>query len=236
MVVVKDYGVQDGTTRGVLYLLREGTAESFGVLDGSREMRSSRLDVSRILGSSPMRTSQTSAEFAVMVRRARCRVVDTLSAKSFCERSQFPICVKNWACSRRCSTAGKKSFSRTERLPSKRRNVLAARRRRNRNGLGFWRRREFKEFIRISGMTHVRTSPFYPQSNGKIERWHKSLKREYIRPLTPLTSRHLLMTSSNLGGRSGFSRAAGAGVPSRIVLKITPELSPRNGNVPVAIS
>ncbi len=36
-------------------------------------------------------------------------------------------------------------------------------------------------------MTHVRTSPFYPQSNGKIERWHKSLKRECIRPLTPLT-------------------------------------------------
>ena len=47
--------------------------------------------------------------------------------------------------------------------------------------------RDFKEFIRISGMTHVRTSPFYPQSNGKIERWHKSLKRECIRPLTPLT-------------------------------------------------
>jgi hypothetical protein len=25
-------------------------------------------------------------------------------------------------------------------------------------------------------MSHVRTSPYYPQSNGKIERWHKSLK------------------------------------------------------------
>src|SRR5580700_1964744 len=35
----------------------------------------------------------------------------------------------------------------------------------------------FKEFIRISGMTHVRTSPYYPQSNSKIERWHKSLIR-----------------------------------------------------------
>ncbi len=30
--------------------------------------------------------------------------------------------------------------------------------------------REFKEFIRLAGMTHVRTSPFYPQSNGKLER------------------------------------------------------------------
>jgi len=30
--------------------------------------------------------------------------------------------------------------------------------------------KDFKEFIRISGMTHVRTSPYYPQSSGKIER------------------------------------------------------------------
>jgi len=47
--------------------------------------------------------------------------------------------------------------------------------------------RDFKEFIRISGMTHVRTSPYYPQSNGKLERWHQSVKSECIRPLTPLT-------------------------------------------------
>ncbi len=42
--------------------------------------------------------------------------------------------------------------------------------------------KEFKEFIRINGMDHVRISPYYPQSNGKIERWHQSLKRECIRP------------------------------------------------------
>ncbi len=45
--------------------------------------------------------------------------------------------------------------------------------------------REFKEFIRIAGMTHVRTSPYYPQSNGKLERWHASLKCECIRPAAP---------------------------------------------------
>jgi transposase InsO family protein len=44
---------------------------------------------------------------------------------------------------------------------------------------------DFKQFIRISGMTHSRTSPYYPQSNGKIERWHKSLKGECIPPETP---------------------------------------------------
>lgn len=42
--------------------------------------------------------------------------------------------------------------------------------------------KDFKEFIRVAGMKHVRTSPYYPQSNGKIERWHKSLKTECIRP------------------------------------------------------
>lgn len=45
--------------------------------------------------------------------------------------------------------------------------------------------RDFKEFIRLVGITHVRTSPYYPQSNGKLERWHGSLKRECIRPACP---------------------------------------------------
>ena len=47
--------------------------------------------------------------------------------------------------------------------------------------------RDFKAFIRLCGMTHVRTSPYYPQSNGKIERWYKTLKQDCIRPQTPLS-------------------------------------------------
>jgi len=47
--------------------------------------------------------------------------------------------------------------------------------------------KDFKEFIRISGMTHVRTSPYYPQSNGKMERWNQSIKSESIRPGVPLS-------------------------------------------------
>ena len=47
--------------------------------------------------------------------------------------------------------------------------------------------RDFHQFIRISGMTHVRTSPYYPQSNGKLERYHKTIKAECIRPKTPLS-------------------------------------------------
>lgn len=47
--------------------------------------------------------------------------------------------------------------------------------------------RDFKEFIRISGMTHVKTSPYYPQSNGKLERFHGTIKDECIRPGVPLS-------------------------------------------------
>jgi transposase InsO family protein len=47
--------------------------------------------------------------------------------------------------------------------------------------------KDFKEFIRIMGMTHVRTSPYYPQSNGKLERFHKTIKGECIRVLVPLS-------------------------------------------------
>jgi len=46
---------------------------------------------------------------------------------------------------------------------------------------------DFKAFVREYGLTHVRTSPYYPQSNGKLERWHGSLKSECIRPSSPGT-------------------------------------------------
>jgi transposase InsO family protein len=47
--------------------------------------------------------------------------------------------------------------------------------------------KDFKEFIRVCGMTHVRTSPYYPQSNGKLERFHRTIKADCIRPGTPLS-------------------------------------------------
>jgi len=47
--------------------------------------------------------------------------------------------------------------------------------------------KDFKEYIRLAGMTHVRTSPFYPQSNGKLERYHKTIKMERIRPRVALS-------------------------------------------------
>lgn len=47
--------------------------------------------------------------------------------------------------------------------------------------------KDFKEFLRLWQTRHVLTSPHYPQSNGKLERFHRTLKEQAIRPKTPLT-------------------------------------------------
>ena len=47
--------------------------------------------------------------------------------------------------------------------------------------------KDFKAFIRHFQTSHVLCSPHYPQSNGKIERFHRTLKEQAIRPKTPLT-------------------------------------------------
>jgi hypothetical protein len=47
--------------------------------------------------------------------------------------------------------------------------------------------KDFKHFIRLCGMKHVRTSPYYPQSNGKVERYHRTIKAQCIRPLSFLS-------------------------------------------------
>ena len=45
--------------------------------------------------------------------------------------------------------------------------------------------RDFREYIRLSGINYVRTSPFYPQSNDKQERMQDLIKQECIRPKCP---------------------------------------------------
>jgi len=47
--------------------------------------------------------------------------------------------------------------------------------------------KEFKAFVTNSGYSHVTTSPYYPQSNGKQERFHGTLKSECVRVKCPLT-------------------------------------------------
>jgi transposase InsO family protein len=66
--------------------------------------------------------------------------------------------------------------------------------------------RDFKQLIRLMGLTHVRTSPYYPQSNGKLERWHGSIKRECIRPTCPGTLEEALRLVSSYVDRYNHVR------------------------------
>src|SRR5262245_53352051 len=69
--------------------------------------------------------------------------------------------------------------------------------------------KDFKEFIRISGMTHVRTSPYYPQSKAYAShctscepRTTFSGKRRRLSSLTPCAFR------GGLGPGSSYSQSS----------------------------
>lgn len=49
-----------------------------------------------------------------------------------------------------------------------------------------YKSREFTQFITRNHYSHTTTSPYYPQSNGKQERFHGSLKSECIRVMAPM--------------------------------------------------
>ena len=38
--------------------------------------------------------------------------------------------------------------------------------------------RQFSEYFRLVGIRHIIASPYHPQSNGKIERYHRTIKGE----------------------------------------------------------
>jgi putative transposase len=75
--------------------------------------------------------------------------------------------------------------------------------------------KDFKEFIRICGMTHVRTSPYDPQSNGKIERFHRTIKGDCIRTETCFAS-----VGTGLCQGSGFHVIDKAQVPAVVASRL----------------
>jgi putative transposase len=40
--------------------------------------------------------------------------------------------------------------------------------------------KDFAEYLKLVGLQHIRTSIAYPQSNGKIERYHRTIHQECL--------------------------------------------------------
>ncbi len=39
---------------------------------------------------------------------------------------------------------------------------------------------ELSDYLQANGMTHTRGRPYHPQTQGKIERWHRSMKNQIL--------------------------------------------------------
>jgi|GEM_PF-2383814 len=91
--------------------------------------------------------------------------------------------------------------------------------------------RDFREFVRLAGMTHVRTAPYYPQSHGKLERGIKPSKSPpFARRRRPRSTRRAAMSppSSRSTTRSAYTVPS---APSRplIASPVAPRTSGRHG-------
>ena len=45
------------------------------------------------------------------------------------------------------------------------------------NGAGYVSR-AFRDYLHLVGIRHILAAPFHPQTNGKLERYHQTIKRE----------------------------------------------------------
>ncbi len=45
------------------------------------------------------------------------------------------------------------------------------------NGSGYVSR-AFRDYLNLVGIRHIRAAPYHPQTNGKLERYHQSIKQE----------------------------------------------------------
>ncbi len=50
----------------------------------------------------------------------------------------------------------------------------------NQAAVQLWQSKSRADWLRAEGMDHVRGAPYHPQTQGKIERWHQTLKNRIL--------------------------------------------------------
>nr|XP_019536867.1 uncharacterized protein LOC109408105 [Aedes albopictus] len=89
----------------------------------------------------------------------------------------------------------------------------------------------FSELVRLLGISHLRTTAYHPQSNGMIERWHRTLKASILCHDTDRWTEQLPMIL--LGLRTTYKEDIGAS-PAEMVfgstLRIPSEFFAENSN------
>lgn len=58
------------------------------------------------------------------------------------------------------------------------------------NAFSYLRNRSLRELLAARGIKHLRTQAYRPQTNGKIERFHQTMAREWAYGMTYRTSHH----------------------------------------------
>ena len=96
---------------------------------------------------------------------------------------------------------------------------IAAKRLMTDNGFSYARNRSLRELLERRGIRHLTTAPYRPRTNGKVERFHQTMAREWAYGLSYRSHRHRnrglphwldhynrTRPHSSLGGQSSISR------------------------------
>nr|XP_029718020.1 igE-binding protein-like [Aedes albopictus] len=89
----------------------------------------------------------------------------------------------------------------------------------------------FSELVRLLGISHLRTTAYHPQSNGMIERWHRTLKASILCHDTDRWTEQLPMIL--LGLRTTYKEDIGASPAEMVfgsILRIPSEFFAENSN------
>ena len=91
------------------------------------------------------------------------------------------------------------------------------------NGPGYVSR-AFGDYLRLVGIRHILASPYHPQTNGKIERYHQSIKRE-VNQVPYEVPRNLETAISDFVSyynNRRYHKALGNVTPADVLLRWTP--------------